>query len=124
MRHRKKGKLFGRVRKQRAALLKNLASSLVMHERMTTTETKAKALRPYLERVIAKARGENHPDGHGDLAGKRYAHRFLSHEAARMLLSGRMARFKDRQSGWTRITRLARRRKDGARKVMIEFVDK
>ena len=80
-----------------------------------TTEAKAKATRPYLERVIAKARAES-------LAGKRYAHRFLSHEAARILLSDRMARFKDRQSGWTRITKLARRRKDGARKAIIEFV--
>lgn len=115
MRHRKKGKIFGRVRKQRVALLKNLGSSLVMHERMTTTETKAKALRPYLERIIAKARKET-------LAGTRYAYRFLSHEAAKILLRDRISRFKDRQSGWTRITKLVRRRKDGARKAIIEFV--
>lgn len=115
MRHRKKGKLFGRVRKQRVALLKNLGSSLILHERMTTTETKAKALRPYLERIIAKARKET-------LAGKRDAYRSLSREAAKILLRDRLSRFKSRQSGWTRITKLARRRKDGARKVIIEFV--
>lgn len=115
MRHRKKGKIFGRVRKQRKALLKNLGSSLIMRERMTTTEAKAKAVRPYLERIIAKTRPLT-------LASKRYAHRFLSHEAARILLSDRMARFKNRESGWTRIIKLARSRKDGARNVMIEFV--
>lgn len=115
MRHRKKGKLFGRVRKQRKALLKNLGSSLVMRERVITTETKAKAVRPYLERIIAKALPQT-------LAGKRYAYRFLSHEAARILLRERVARLANRQSGWTRITKLARRRKDGARKVVIEFV--
>lgn len=115
MRHRKKGKLFGRVRKQRKALLKNLGSSLIMRERMITTETKAKAMRPYLERIIAKALAPT-------LAGKRYAHRFLSHEAARVLLGDRMTRLKNRKSGWTRIIKLARSRKDGARKVVIEFV--
>lgn len=115
MRHRKKGKIFGRVRKQRKALLKNLGSSLIMRERVTTTEAKAKAVRPYLERIIAKARPLT-------LAGKRYAHRFLSHEAAKILLGDRMARFKNRDSGWTRIIKLAHTRKDGARNVMIEFV--
>ena len=115
MRHRKKGKIFGRVRKQRKALLKNLCSALITHERMITTETKAKALRPYIERVIAKALPQT-------LASKRYAHRFLSHEAARILFRDRMRRLGDRQSGWTRITKLARRRKDGARKAIIEFV--
>lgn len=103
------------MRKQRLALLKNLGSSLILHERMTTTETKAKALRPYIERIIAKARKET-------LAGTRDAYRFLSHEAAKMLLRDRLSRFKNRQSGWTRITKLARRRKDGARKAIIEFV--
>lgn len=117
MRHRKKGKLFGRVRKQRRSLLKNLGSSLVLRERITTTETKAKALRPYLERVIAKARGET-------LAGKRYAYRLLSHEAAKTLLRDRIMRFKNSSSGWTRIIKLDQRRKDGARKAIIEFVDK
>lgn len=115
MRHRKKGKIFGRVRNQRKALLKNLSSSLILRERVITTETKAKAVRPYVERVIAKARLQT-------LAGTRYAYRFLSREAARMLLSNRMARLKDRQSGWTRITKLSKRRKDGARKAIIEFV--
>lgn len=118
MRHRKKGKIFGRVRKQRVALLKQLGSSLVMRERMTTTEAKAKAVRPYVERIIAHARKA---DSHA-LAGKRYAYRFLSHEAAKILLRDRMARFADRASGWTRIIKLSQRRKDGARKVIIEFV--
>lgn len=117
MRHRKKGKVFGRVRKQRKALLKNLGSSLIMHERVVTTEAKAKAVRPYVERVIAKARART-------LASKRYAYRFLSDKAARALLRDRLARFEHRQSGWTRITKLSRRRKDGARKAIIEFVDK
>lgn len=103
------------MRKQRKALLKNLGSSLIMRERVTTTEAKAKAVRPYLERIIAKARPLT-------LAGKRYAHRFLSHEAAKILLGDRMARFKNRDSGWTRIIKLAHTRKDGARNVMIEFV--
>lgn len=120
MRHRKKGKLFGRVRKQRAALLKQLSSSLVLRERMVTTEAKAKAVRPYIERIIAHARkGEGRA-----LAGKRYAYRFLSHEAAKILLRDRMARFANRASGWTRITKLSGWRKDGARRAMIEFVDK
>lgn len=115
MRHRKKGKLFGRVRKQRTALLKNLSSSLMMHQRITTTEAKAKAMRPYAERIIAKARGNT-------LAGKRYAYRFLSHAAAKIFLRDRLARFEGRQSGWTRITKLNHYRKDGARNVIIELI--
>lgn len=115
MRHRKKGKIFGRVRKQRKALLKNLCSSLIMHERIVTTDTKAKEMRPYVERIIAKARAHT-------LASRRYAYRFLSDKAARTLLRDRLARFEHRQSGWTRITKVARRRKDGAQKAIIEFV--
>ena len=116
MRHRKKGKIFGRVRKQRKALLANLCSSLVLHQRIITTETKAKAMRPRIERIISKARGNT-------LAGKRYAHRFLSAPAANMLTKDVLAgRLKDRQSGWTRITKLPLRRKDGARRAIIEFV--
>lgn len=115
MRHRKKGTLFGRVRKQRRALLKNLGSSLVMRERVVTTEAKAKAVRPYLERIIAKALPQT-------LAGKRYAYRFLSCKAARILVGERMARCASRHSGWTRITKLSKRRKDGAQKAIIEFV--
>lgn len=117
MRHRKKGKIFGRVRKQRKALLKNLCSSLVMHERVSTTETKAKAVRPYVERVIAQALNNT-------LAGKRYAYRFLSRQAAKKLLRERLTRFESRRSGWTRIAKLPGHRKDGARKAIIEFVDK
>jgi large subunit ribosomal protein L17 len=118
MRHRKKGKIFGRVRKQRKTLFVQLCSSLVLHQRIITTEAKAKAMRPLMERIISKARGRQ-----GDvLSGKRYAYRFLSADAAKTLFKDRMGRLKDRQSGWTRITKLGSLRKDGARKAMIEFV--
>lgn len=115
MRHRKKGKIFGRVRKQRKALLANLCSSLVLHQRIVTTEAKAKAMRPRMERIISKAR-------HKTLAGARYAYRSLSAPAAKTLIKDRLDHFESRQSGWTRITKLPQRRKDGARKAIVEFV--
>lgn len=115
MRHRKKGRIFGRRRNQRKALLKQLGSSLVLHERIMTTQAKAKEVRPYIERVIAQARK-------GSLAGRRYAYRQLSSVAAKTLFSKRMERLGTRSSGWVRITKLAPRQSDGAKKALIEFV--
>ena len=55
MKHGKKGKTFGRIRKTRTALMRDLARALILNEKITTTETKAKALRPKVEKIITKS---------------------------------------------------------------------
>ncbi len=59
MRHLRKGKILGRKAAPRKALLKNLAESLILYERIKTTEAKAKALRPIVEKMITRAKQDN-----------------------------------------------------------------
>ena len=56
MRHHNKNKKFGRVTKQRTALMRSLARSLILHDKIQTTESKAKALRPFIEKLITKSK--------------------------------------------------------------------
>ena len=78
MRHLKRGRKFGRQRDQRRALLKGLAANLILKEKMTTTEAKAKELAPYIAKLITKARKQN-------LASTRYLARFLPPQVVKKL---------------------------------------
>lgn len=115
MRKGKKGKKFGRVKEQRKALMRSLASSLVLHKKIETTETKAKELRRFIEPLITKAKV-------GDLARRRQVRRYLSDSVTKKLFNEIGPAYKDRPGGYTRIIKLAPRESDGARMAQIEFV--
>lgn len=116
MRHRKKIKKFGRERAQRRALLSNLAMSVILYEKVRTTETKAKAVRSLVERLVTKGKVKS-------LHSKRELERVLPEKmAVKKILDVLGPRYKDRPGGYTRITKLNQRQGDAAPMAQIEFV--
>jgi len=117
MRHQKAGRKFGRNPSQRKALLRQLAISMILHERITTTEAKAKTLRPIVEKLVTIARQDSG------------AHRLLimtkiDHPLATAKLFEVIApRFEATPGGYTRISKLEPRHGDGAPMALIEFVE-
>lgn len=117
MRHRKKGRGFDRTAEHREAMLRNLASSLLLHGRVQTTTAKAKELRPYVEPLITKAK-------RGDLHARRLVARRIQNEEALAKLFGEIApRMAERPGGYTRVLQLGHRAGDGADMAIIELVD-
>jgi len=106
---------FGRTKDQRKALLKSLAANLILKGKIKTTEARAKEVRALAERLITQAKQEK-------LAGWRAAESHLPRPAARKLIKEVSPRFKERQGGYTRLTRLGRRMTDGASMVFIELL--
>lgn len=116
MRHRKKGKILDRKVGPRKALLRNLAASLVLYEKIQTTKAKAKALRPIAERLISKGKVST-------LSARRNLLKYLYQETAvKKILEELGPRYKDRKGGYTRIVNVRRRQGDGAEIVQIELV--
>jgi large subunit ribosomal protein L17 len=116
MRHQVHGKKLNRSSGHRKALFRNLVQSLVEHERITTTLVKAKAMRPYMEKLITRAKSQ-------DLAARRAVAAFIpTSVAANKVVVEIAPRFVDRPGGYTRITKLGRRTGDGAEMAIIEFV--
>src|SRR5687767_14211641 len=110
-------KKLSRERDQRRALLKGLATSLVMEEKVTTTKPKSKLLQPYIERLITKAK-------QGGLARRRQALAALStDEAATKLFEDLGKRFAKRAGGYTRIKAAGWRRGDNAELATISFTE-
>ncbi|MCE2422922.1 MAG: 50S ribosomal protein L17 [Gemmatimonadetes bacterium] len=117
MRHRKKGRALGRTQSHRRALLRNLATSLIVHGRIKTTEAKAKELRPFVEKLVTLAR---RADQHSmRLAGRQVS----DDQALRKLFEEIGPANADRPGGYTRVVRLGARRGDGAELAIIEFVE-
>ena len=116
-RHGYKGRKFGRERDQRRALLKGLATSLVMEEKIETTLPKAKELVRYIEKLITKAKK-------GDLANRRAVIAGLSTQIAAFKLVDQIApQLGGRTSGHVRVQRTRLRVGDVAQMAIIEFVD-
>ena len=115
MRHLKKNRKFGRVKRQRKALLKHLAYSFILNEKIKTTEAKAKSLRPLVEKFITKSKNNN-------LSNRRYLASHLSSMAVKKLFDVMGEKYKDRKGGYTRIIKLPPRSSDGAKMALIEFV--
>ena len=116
MRHRKKGRQLGRQTKHRGALFRNLVTSLLDHERIETTEAKAKEIRGFTDRMITLGK-------EGTLPARRRALGFLrSKSVVSKLFDDVAARFKDRPGGYTRIIKTRRRVGDAADMVAIELV--
>jgi len=110
----KKRKL-SRVRAQRMALLRSLASSLIINKRIRTTEARAKELRKFIEPLITKAKK-------GDLHRRRLVGRVLNAKITKKLFDEIAPSYKDRPGGYTRIIKLPPRQSDGAKMAIIEFV--
>ncbi len=116
MRHRKAGRQLRRTSEQRLALLRNLASSLIEHGAIETTEAKAKELRPFVEKLVTKAK-------QGTLHARRLAGRHVhKRETADKLFQELGPKFAARPGGYTRILKTGARRGDGAEMARIEFV--
>ena len=119
MRHQKQGRKLNRTASHRKALMMNMASSLVLHKRIKTTDAKAKELRGYIERLVTYAKKDS---VHGrrlilqKLPGSR------GKKIANMLIHEIAPEFKDRNGGYTRITKLGNRKNDNAPVSLIEFV--
>ena len=116
MRHRKKGRSLSRSPSHRKALLRNMATSLFEHERITTTTARAKELRPYAERLITLAK-------RGDLHARRMAARRIADRSVLGKLFDDIApRYAERPGGYTRILKLGNRKGDAAEMALIELV--
>jgi large subunit ribosomal protein L17 len=117
MRHRKAGRKLGRDAAHRKALYANLASALIQHGRIKTTEAKAKEVRPIVEELITLARRT-------DVAAHRQAVAFLrSKEVAHTLFADVAPRFAERPGGYTRIVKIGPRQGDAALMAYLELVD-
>jgi large subunit ribosomal protein L17 len=116
MHHAKAGRQLRRTSEQRLALLRALATSLIEKEAIQTTEAKAKELRPFVERLITKAKS-------GTLHARRLAGRHIHKRAAADKLFTTLGpRFASRKGGYTRILKTGHRKGDGADLARIEFV--
>ena len=117
MRHQRSGKKLGRDSAHRKALYLNLAGALIEHGRIQTTEAKAKAVKPFAEKLITLGK-------RGDLHARRQALAALrSNDVVHRLFAEIAPRFSDRPGGYTRIVKLGPRQGDAADMVYLELVD-
>ena len=117
MRHNKTGRKLSRKTAHRKALMANLASALITHKKIKTTDAKAKELRMYVEPLVTFAK-------RGDLHARRQVLKKIRHKnIVRELFDNVGPSFSDRNGGYTRITKLGFRDNDCAPVSIIEFVD-
>jgi large subunit ribosomal protein L17 len=118
MRHKVGHRKLQRTSAHRAALLRNLSAALIKHEQITTTTSKARELRPYIEKLVTLAK-------RGGLSNRRLAHaRLLDDTQLTKLFDVLAARYADREGGYVRIIKAGFRASDAAPIAIIEFVDR
>jgi large subunit ribosomal protein L17 len=116
MRHRKSGTTLDRKKGPREALLRSLATSVILYEKIKTTKAKAKAVRPLVERLITVGK-------EGTVTARRRINsKVYGDNAVKKVVEELAPRYKDRQGGYTRITAIGQRQGDGAEMVQIELV--
>lgn len=116
MQHHNKNRKLGRVKRQRVALLKSLARSLVLHDGITTTAAKAKELKPFIEKLVTASKTNS-------VASRRVvSSRIGSPEAVKKLHETIAPRYSARSGGYTRVTLLGRKGSRVAEMARIEFV--
>lgn len=116
MRHHVKTRTLGRSKRQRTALLRSLARSLVLSESITTTVAKAKELRPFVERLVTLSKA-------GTIQSRRdVTERINSPEAVRKLHDTLAPRYSKRSGGYTRIVKLGKIGKQHTESARIEFL--
>lgn len=113
--HGQKTKQLGREKNVRNALLKTMAVSLIRDGKIKTTLAKAQVLRPLVERLVTKAKGS-------DLSAKRFITSKVGAVSGKKLIETIVPKYKDRNGGYLRITKLNDRKNDGAKVAQIEFV--
>lgn len=119
MRHRVKGYKLGRTASHRTAMQRNMAASLIEHERIITTVTKAKALRPFIEKLVTTSKESSVHNRRRVFASLR------NKEAVSKLFEVLGPRFKDRPGGYCRILKLSKPRLgDATERAIIEFVER
>ena len=117
MRHNKKFNHLSRTASHRAAMLANMATSLIMHKRITTTLAKAKALKKYVEPLITRSKDDT-------TNSRRVVFSYLQKKEAIKELFGTISeKVANRPGGYTRIIKLGTRKDDGAQMCFIELVD-
>jgi len=118
MKHHKSIRKFGRDKNQRTALMRSLAISLIEYGKITTTEAKAKELRPFVEKLVTKGLDET-------LASRKLIIARLGNnkDIAKKLVDELSPRYKKRPGGYTRIIKLSPRPGDGSKMAIIEFVE-
>lgn len=119
MRHRVAGSKLGRTASHRTAMMRNMASSIIEHERITTTLVKAKAIKPFVEKLVTLSKKDT-------VHNRRRAFALLRNkEAVTKLFTVLGPRFESRPGGYTRILKLSKPRLgDAAERGMIEFVER
>jgi len=116
MKHHSKIRKLGRTRNVRKALIRSLVEALIVNGKMKTTEAKAKEVRPFIEKLVTKAKK-------GDLASRRVIISRLHSDLLTAKLVDEIApKFKDRDGGYTRIIKMPARGGDGSKMAVIEFV--
>lgn len=116
MRHRKSGRKLGRTSSHREAMLRNMVTSLLKYEKITTTDAKAKELRKVAEKMITLGK-------RGDLHARRQALSFVrDREVVGKLFDELSARYRDWTGGYTRIVKMGNRAGDNAPVSIIEFI--
>jgi len=117
MLHKVAGKRLGRTKNQRTALFRNLANQLILHEKIVTTEAKAKAVKPILEKLVTKAKINT-------IHNRRLLlKKLVSENTVRKMLEVIGPKFKDRKGGYTKIVRIGNRTNDAAMMVALCFVE-
>ena len=115
MRHRKKRFKLARTKDQRRALLRSLISSVILKEKIITTEAKAKKLKPFLEKSISKAKNDN-------LANRRLLLKDFSLKVVEKLMKEIGPRYKDKPGGYSRIIKINPRKTDSAKLAILELI--
>lgn len=115
MRKKKKGRKLSRKIGPRKQLLKSLADNFLLHEKIKTTEAKAKELRSFAEKMITRAKEDN-------VANRRILSQKLTSRNVKKIFEQIAPKYKERNGGYTRITKLGPRNSDGAKMVTIELI--
>ncbi len=122
MRHRSAVKKLGRTHEHRKAMMANMATSLFQNKRISTTITKAKALRSFSEKMITFGKKETGEEK--NTAARRLAFKHLRNkEAVKLLFEEIAPKYSDRNGGYTRVLKLGQRQGDAAQIAIIELVD-
>lgn len=115
MRKLNKGRKLSMKKGPRLALLRTLVNSFVLHEKIQTTEARARELRPIAEKMVTRAKVDN-------VANRRLLATKLTPKMVKKMFEEVAPRYKERQGGYTRILKLGPRNSDGAKIAIIEFI--
>jgi large subunit ribosomal protein L17 len=121
MQHQKSGKKLKRDRRQRKAFFKTILGSLILHEKIKTTEMKAKEIKKLIDQLINKAKLAK--DETKKIACMRELGKNLPLVAVKKITGEFVEKFSKRNSGYVRVIKLAPRQSDGARMAQVQFVD-